>query len=700
MKTNRKRRTKFLSALLLLVLCIPQTVRAESYTYSLDGNAVETPDAAIVDTIVDSEYAKWGSLGISSPSDLAVGPDGSIYIADTGNNRIVVLDEDMHFKYQLATPLLPGDRLGRLYQPTGIFVDNNGLLYIADTGNNQVIVCNEEGVAHRVLTVEGKEVFDEDFVFKPIKVTADDLGNTYVISEGGYDGLLQFDSKGSFVGYLGANDVSVNAWDLLWKNISTQVQRKKMVKALPIEFSNLDIDSKGFVYTVTTNVDSTQPENDDPVRKQSALGKNILKSSTIFGKPVGDLEFPYWDDSSRQGASTFVDVSVQSYGYLCLDSNRGRIFAYGDTGEILFVVGGYGAESGKFTNPVSVDAHEDMIYILSKDTETITAFRLTDYGKLIIDARQRYLDGDYEGSENRWNEVLKLNSRLSIAQVGIGKVYYMQGEYAEAMKYLKLGGDKDTYSDAYDMYQQEIISGIFEYILVGIGVIILLLVIWYCYRKKHPKQKVEKQLPEWLAGLKYSFYIMTHPFDGFWDMTHEKRGNMISASIIYGAWVLVWILDKGITGFLFKELNSEFRLLEVLSIAFLPMILWCICNWAVSTLMDGDGKPSAIVMSTAYALTPYIIFKFITVLLSNVLTLDQSMVITVLMMFGTVWCAILLLVSVIQVHNYTLGRSVGVIFLIIAAMAIVVFLAIMMLNLVDQMRFFLLNLYQEFIINM
>lgn len=175
---------------------------------------------------------------------------------------------------------------------------------------------------------------------------------------------------------------------------------------------------------------------------------------------------------------------------------------------------------------------------------------------------------------------------------------------------------------------------------------------------------------------------------------------MISASIIYGAWVLVWILDKGITGFLFKELNSQFRLVEVLSIAFLPVILWCICNWAVSTLMDGDGKPSAIVMSTAYALTPYIIFKFITVLLSNVLTLDQSMVITVLMMFGTVWCAILLLVSVIQVHNYTLGRSVGVIFLIIAAMAIVVFLAIMMLNLVDQMRFFLLNLYQEFIINM
>lgn len=701
---NVKRSKKFVMALLVALLveslCIPRTVLAESYTYSLDGQVVETPDAAVVEVIIDKDYAKWGNLGINTPSDLAIGPNGDIFIADTGNNRIVVLDSSMHFKYQLATPLLPDDRLGRLYMPSGVFVDGNGLVYIADTGNNQVLVCDEEGMVERVLTVTGAEVYDEEFVFKPVKVTADDLGNTYVLSEGAYDGLLQFDSNGSFVGYLGANDVTISAWDLLWKKISTQIQRKKIVKSLPIEFDNLDVDSKGFVYTVTSNVDPVNPGNDDPVRKQNALGRNILKISTVYGKPIGDMEFPYWDDSTLQGASTFVDVAVQSYGYLCLDDNRGRIFAYGDTGEILFILGGYGAEAGKFTKPVAVDAYQDRIFVLEQATSTITVFKLTDYGRLLIDARQLYLDGNYKESEKSWNEVLRYNSQLSIAHVGIGKVYYMQGEYAEAMKYLKLGGDKSSYSDAYSMYQQEILAGIFGYVIAGIAAVVLLLFIWYCYRKGHPKRKVQKQLPQWAAGLKYAFYIMLHPFDGFWDMSHEKRGNMASAFIIYGAWILVWVLDRGIKGFLFQPLNSEFRLLEVLSISFLPVLLWCVCNWAVSTLLDGDGKPSTIMMATAYALVPYILFKFVEVILSNVLTLDQSMVLSVLLLFGTVWCVILLVASVIVVHNYTLTRSVGVIVLIIAAMAIVIFLAIMLLNLVDQMRFFLLNLYQEIVINM
>ena len=700
MVKKSKRMRNFVTVLLVAISCFPQTVLAESYTYSMEGEAVGAPDAATVEAVVDTEYANWGKMGINTPSDLAVGPDGDIYIADTGNNRIVVLDGDMHFKYQLATPLLPDNRLGRLYMPSGVFVDGNGLIYIADTGNNQVLVCDSEGTAQKVLTVTGAEVFDEEFVFKPVKVTADDLGNTYVISEGAYDGLMQFDGSGSFVGYVGANDVSVGAWEMFWKKLATQIQRKKMVKSLPIEFDNLDVDSKGFVYTVTSNVDSINPAADEPVRKQTALGKNILKNSTVYGRPVGDIEFPYWDDSTLQGASAFTDVAVQSYGYLCLDNKRGRIFAYGDTGEILFILGGYGAEAGRFTKPVAVDAYQNRIFVLDQASCQVTVFQLTDYGRLIIDARQQYIDGAYEESEKSWNEVLRLNSQLNIAQIGIGKVYYMQGEYAEAMKYLKLGGDKATYSDSYAMYQKELISENLGLIIGVIAAAVLLLLILYGYRRKHPKEKVQKWLPEWIKGLQYSFYIMLHPFDGFWDMTHEKRGNMGSAFLIYGAWVVIWILDKGITGFLFKPLGSEFRLVEVLSIAFLPVILWCVCNWAVSTLLDGDGKPSAIIMSTAYALAPYILFKFFYVLLSNVLTLDQSMVLSVMILFGTVWCVILLVASVITIHNYTLSRSVGVIVLIIAAMAIVVFLAIMLLNLVDQMRFFLLNLYQELVINM
>ena len=193
---------------------------------------------------------------------------------------------------------------------------------------------------------------------------------------------------------------------------------------------------------------------------------------------------------------------------------------------------------------------------------------------------------------------------------------------------------------------------------------------------------------------------MTHPFDGFWDMTHERRGNGISAAIIYIIWVFVWIINAGFKGFLYKDINAQFSLLKTISVAVLPIVLWCLCNWAVSTLLDGDGKPSHIVMATAYALVPFMLAQIPCVILSNLLTLEGGMFITILGAFGIIWTALLLVASVITIHSYTLKRSVGVIILILCAMAIVVFLAVLVFNLLDQMRYFLINVYKEIVINM
>lgn len=105
-------------------------------------------------------------------------------------------------------------------------------------------------------------------------------------------------------------------------------------------------------------------------------------------------------------------------------------------------------------------------------------------------------------------------------------------------------------------------------------------------------------------------------------------------------------------------------------------------------------------MGTAYALVPLILCQIPCILLTNILTLEQTMFITVISGFGVLWTAILLIASVITVHNYTLKRSVGVIILILCAMAIVVFLAVLVFNLVDQMRYFFINVYKEIVINM
>ncbi len=689
------------SATVLLTLSVMCTgVSAASYTYSKEGNHVQTPDAADVQYYLDKEYCNWGKMGIIEPSDLAVAPNGNVYIADKGNNRIVVLDSRFQFIGQIATPLLPDNSLGRIKQPTGVFVDDNGLIYIADTGNGQVLACDESGVVSRVITATGEDVFDSEFVFRPIKIAADVRGNVYVLSEGAYDGLMQFDAKDNFVGFVGANDVSTNLWDSFWKEIATSVQRGKMVKDIPVEFDNLDIDSKGFIYTVTQADDKVNPTSSTPIRRQSALGVNILKNSTIYGQPVGDIDFNYWDDATFQGASLLTDITVRDYGYICLDSNRKRLFAYSESGDPLFVLGGYGSEVGKFINPVAVDAKDDNIYVLDAATLSVTVFKLNEYGKLIIEAQQNYIEGRYEESKENWQNVLRLNSQLNIAYSGIGKVYYMLGEYNLAMDYAKLGGDKTTYSKAYGLKAQKFFSENLGFIILGIASIAVATVVIIVVLRKKSGNKTKRDLPDWLSGLKYSFYIMTHPFDGFWDMTHERRGNGISAAIIYIIWVFVWIINAGFKGFLYKDINAQFSLLKTISVAVLPIVLWCLCNWAVSTLLDGDGKPSHIVMATAYALVPFMLAQIPCVILSNLLTLEGGMFITILGAFGIIWTALLLIASVITIHSYTLKRSVGVIILILCAMAIVVFLAVLVFNLLDQMRYFLINVYKEIVINM
>ena len=108
------------------------------------------------------------------------------------------------------------------------------------------------------------------------------------------------------------------------------------------------MDYEDFVYTVTSNVDQWDPAQSLPVRKQTALGHNILKVSPVLEYPIGDIEYlNSSEETDIIGPSKFVDVAAsESYGYACLDAKRKRIFVYNDDGEILFIFGGEGSVFG------------------------------------------------------------------------------------------------------------------------------------------------------------------------------------------------------------------------------------------------------------------------------------------------------------------------------------------------------------------
>ena len=124
---------------------------------------------------------------------------------------------------------------------------------------------------------------------------------------------------------------------------------------------------------------------------------------------------------------------------------------------------------------------------------------------------------------------------------------------------------------------------------------------------------------EVLRSLRYSLYLIFHPFDGFWDLKHEKRGNIKTALIIFAMVGVTFILRRQLTGFILNEvkLRELNVIVEILSIV-VPFFLWCVANWCLTTLMDGEGSFKDIVITSAYALVPLVLINIPLIVFSNI----------------------------------------------------------------------------------
>ena len=196
--------------------------------------------------------------------------------------------------------------------------------------------------------------------------------------------------------------------------------------------------------------------------------------------------------------------------------------------------------------------------------------------------------------------------------------------------------------------------------------------------------------------LKYSLYVSTHPLDGFWDLTHEKRGSIAAANIIVAAMVIVEVLTITLTSFQFIDINMEFfNAIIVFMRILLPIFLWTVANWSFTTLMDGKGKMSEIYMAVAYAMTPYVIINAVLIVISRVITFDESAVYTFLYWFSMLWTAVLILAGMMMVHDYSLGKTFLSSLLTIIGMGIIVFIFVVFFSLVSDAVAYFVSLYKE-----
>ncbi len=460
--------------LMVSVLGVSASSPYYSYTYSYHSDGSITDIAAPLPYLPERLYTAADlQVALKSPEDLVVdATEQHFYIVDSGTNAVYCFDRS----FKLVKTIDRYEENGEIKTfsaPTGIFLDAYDNLYVADTGNSRVVVLDANGVFQRAITRPESNLLDEGFKFMPLKVVADEAGRIFVLCKDVYEGLLQFSAEGTFIGFIGSNRVVFRITELIWKTIMTKTQEEGMTKFVPVEYTNISLDSDGFIYAVTSvkNVEA-------PIRRLNSSGDDILIRTPLNGSEevVGDVLYQEGGSNTDVvGPSAFVDITQDKNGnYYALDGKRGRIFAYDEEGNMLFVFGGINTgQVGTFSNPSAIVFVDNQLYVLDKNRCSVTAFAPTEYTLTIHDAIGAYLQKDYEKSIELWEDVLVMNGNFDLAYMKAGYAYYRMNRYGEAMQYFKIANARKEYSKAYIQYKKIQLNEHFDTAVVIAAVVLV-----------------------------------------------------------------------------------------------------------------------------------------------------------------------------------------------------------------------------------
>lgn len=198
--------------------------------------------------------------------------------------------------------------------------------------------------------------------------------------------------------------------------------------------------------------------------------------------------------------------------------------------------------------------------------------------------------------------------------------------------------------------------------------------------------------------LAYSLYLIFRPFDGFWDLREEKRGSLSAALTIISLVIITYIAQNQYTGFLFNFTNLKHQniYLDIASVL-LPFLLFCIANWALTSLTDGEGTFKDIFIATAYALTPIIVIIPPLILISHFMNFEEGTFYYVFLVISLLWVAMLIFFGTMITHDYTLPKTFLTAIGILVVMGLIVFIALLFASVIQQIIGFFYIIYKEII---
>lgn len=198
------------------------------------------------------------------------------------------------------------------------------------------------------------------------------------------------------------------------------------------------------------------------------------------------------------------------------------------------------------------------------------------------------------------------------------------------------------------------------------------------------------------ATLRYGLHVIFHPFDGFWDLKHEKRGGIAAANTFVLLALLTQVWSRMYSNWLYVDVDLQtFNVWLECGMFLVPLIVWCVANWCLTTLFDGKGTLRDIYMLTAYALVPFILLRLPLTFLSNLLTADEQMIFTFFNALSLGWSGLLLLCGLMMVHDYSLTKTILSTLATIVGMAVIIALCLMIFSMLSEAISYFASLYRE-----
>lgn len=658
----------------------------QSYYYTRDGNPIDIEAPFICDSII----VDFNGQRLNNPNDILVHNE-YIFITDTNNNRILKLNSRYNVVLEIKEFTVEGAK-DSLNSPQSIFITDNNHIYVADTSNRRIVVFDYSGKYINQIRPLGQEFDDKQQPFIPTSLVIEKTGRLLVNSRQIYKGIIAMNPTGEFLGYFGANRARISPFKYFWKSIATREQREGMILDIPTEIAKIHLDKDGFPYVISNTYSKAMSQkaisDEQPVRRLNLIGDNILNFSDSDYYPIGDIQY-ILDINNNRGASNIVDICTTNFGiYFLLDSSKGRIFAYNQTGRNIFTFAGSGGlQYGTLKSPVALDMYNGSLLVLDRCYGSVSVFKPTNFGQLILKALEMHNDGEYDEAKKLWEQMMEAYGYYDLAYLGIGKVLLYEHKYEEAMKYFEEARDREYYSLAFKKVRKNLVEKNFLYICITIVLVLLFI----SYGMRHIKKRVidkygDSKIYNEIAHI---VYTTLHPFKGFYEIKANNKGSYVVSIVLFVLLSTVIFLTKTAAAFLFRVDNASFEsLLKNVGSILLVIILWMVVLYLMEIFLEGEAKLNHIIYSTAIALFPAIIAHIIAIIFTYGASLDDTALINAIIISGWIWTAYLIFTGVLVTNDYTMTRTMIATFVNVIGMAIVFILSILFISLLQDMLIF------------